>query len=337
MCGMSKWVFVTGGSGYIGSHVSAAIKDSTDYNVMLIDKRSMNLRHTTIFSDMFADEDFTSPISQAAIQDYKPKMLIHLAAKSTVGPSMTNPSDTWTENVVKMQKLLDFCVNSGVKNVIFASSSSVYKDQDFAVSEDCELQPISPYATTKLVGEMILKDWFGAHGINSISFRFFNVAGAHPIHDLGELNGATHLMAAVLESAVHGTPFTVFGKDWNTNDKTAIRDYTHVMDVADAIIKGMNWLPKNPGAHTFNLGGNNPRSVQQVIDTAEMLIGKNLPYRYGPRRAGDSEKRASDNGLAQRILGWKPSRDLNDMILDGLKWYNSQTYTALTHAGIRYE
>jgi len=250
---------------------------------------------------------------------------------------MTNPGVTWQENVAKMQIMLDACANAGVKNVIFASSSSVYQDQDLPVNEKAGLLPASPYATTKLVGEMLLKDYKLAYGINSVSFRFFNVAGAHPVHDLGELNGSSHLLAAIMEGLVHQSPFTVFGRDWNTPDGTAIRDYTHVMDIADAVLKCLSWLPDHDGAHVVNLGGNNPCSVQQVIDTTESLTGVHLPYRYGPRRAGDSCRRASDNLLAKQMLGWSPTRNLNDIILDSIKWYNSSSYTELTNSDIRYE
>jgi len=333
---MTKWVFITGGSGYIGSHVAAEIKDNTEYSVMLIDKRAKDLSYTSKYCDIFADEDFTSKTTQDAIRDYCPETVIHLAANSTVGPSMINPAETWNNNVVNMQTLLNCCVKNNIKNVIFASSSSVYADQDVAVDESSPLLPYSPYATTKLVGEMMLKDWYGAHGIRSVSFRFFNVAGAHTKHDLGELNGSSHLLAKIMESAVHNDAFTVFGKDWSTPDGTAIRDYTHVMDISDAIIAALKWLPDNPGAHVFNLGSGQGYSVQQVIDTAEMLLSKQLPYRYGERRDGDSLMRFSNNDKAFKILDWKPKRTLNNIILDSYKWYSSEIYKQLTAARIRY-
>jgi len=331
---MAKWIFITGGCGYIGSHLAAHIKDNTDYSVMLIDKRARELSYTAKYCDVFADEDFTSIVVQQAIQEYQPEAIVHLAADSTVGPSMVNPSRTWTNNVVNTQKLLDFSRLYNVKNVIFASSSSVYADQNYAVDEHSPVATYSPYATTKRVGEMMLKDWYGAHGIRSVSFRFFNVAGAHSTHDLGELHGCSHLLAKVMEAAVHNTAFTVFGRDWTTPDRTAIRDYTHVMDICEAILKSIRWLPENPGAHIINLGGGQGYSVQQVIDTTEMLLSKELPYRYGDRRDGDSAMRFSNNELAFKLLNWKPTKNLNDMILDSVKWYNSEVYKQLTRAGI---
>jgi len=334
---MTEWIFITGGSGYIGSHVAAQLKEQTDYSVMIIDRRAKFLPHTTRFCDLVADEDFVSPVVKNAIRDYKPKAIIHLAANSTVGPSMTNPSATWDNNVIKTLDLLECCYANNINNIVFASSSGVYADQDYAVDETSPLLPYSPYATTKMVGEMMLKDWYGAHGLRSISFRFFNVAGSHKNYNLGELNGSSHLLAKIMESLVHGTDFTVFGRDWETADKTAIRDYTHVMDIADACVKAVNWLPNNPGAHIINLGGGTGHSVQQVIDTTESLLSKELPYRYGPRRDGDSVKRFSNNQKAFDILGWRPQFSLTDMILDSYKWYNSQMYQTLTQSHVRYE
>lgn len=333
---MTKWIFITGGNGYIGSHIAAQLKDTTDYSVMLIDRRAKQLPHTTRYCDIVADEDFASPVIKDAIRDYRPAAVVHLAANSTVGPSMLNPADTWENNVIKTVSLLECCARNSIRNFIFASSSSVYADQDSAVDETSLLAPYSPYASTKLAGEMLLKDYYGAHGLRSVSFRFFNVAGSHNKYDLGELNGSSHLLAKVMESAVHNSDFTVFGRDWPTPDLTAIRDYTHVMDIADAVLKAIEWLPQNPGSHAINLGGGQGYSVQTVIDTAEMLLGKQLSYRYGPRRDGDSAMRFSNNSKALELLNWKPSRSLNEMILDSYKWYNSNMYQSLTQANILY-
>jgi UDP-glucose 4-epimerase len=333
---MKKWIFITGGCGYIGSHVAAEIKDKTDYSVLLIDRRAKELVHTTKFCDMVADEDFASKVSQEAIREYRPETVIHLAANSTIGSSMTNPAGTWENNVTKMQQLLSCCVQNQIRNVIFASSSSVYADQHVAIDESHALSPYSPYATTKMVGEMMLRDWYGAHGIRSLSLRFFNVAGAHTKYDLGELQGSSHLMAKIMESVVDGRDFTVWGRDWPTPDKTAIRDYTHVLDITDAVLLAIKWLPNNHGAHVMNLGGGQGRSVQQMIDTTELLLSKQLPYRYGNRLDGDSAMRFSNNACALKLLGWQPSRGLNDIILDSFKWYNSDMYRSLTQAKIVY-
>jgi UDP-glucose 4-epimerase len=334
---MSKWIFLTGGSGYIGSHVAAQIKTLTDYSIMLIDRRSNMLPHTTKYCDVFADEDFSSHVVIQAMRDYQPEMVIHLAADSTIGPGIMAPFDTWDNNVIKTLQMLRACSVHGIKKVVFASSSSVYADSDNAVSESSPCAPCNPYARTKFAIEHALQDCYTAFGISSMSLRFFNVAGAHNRYDLGELHGSSHLLARIMESAVHGTPLQVFGRDWPTPDGTAIRDYIHVMDVVDAIMRSIKWLENNQGARMVNLGSGNGVSVQSMIDTTEMLLNKELPYLYAPRRPGDSAKRFSDNGLAYELLGWKPSMSLSDMIRDSYKWYSCDTYKNLTNLGIHHE
>jgi UDP-glucose 4-epimerase len=334
---MKKWIFITGGCGYIGSHIAAQIKDTTDYSVMLIDKRAKELSHTVKYCDIYADEDFTSKITQDAIQQYQPETIIHLADTNDFSSSMINPFTTWENNVVNVQRLLMCCERNMIKNVIFASSGSVYAENNIALDENSKLLPHSPYDTTKIVGEMMLKDWYGAHGIRNVSFRIFNVAGAHTKYDLGELNGSPRLLAKIMESATIGKDFTVFGKDWNTPDNTAIQDYIHVMDVAEAIVKSISWLPDNPGSHVVNLGSGQGYSVQTIIDTTEMLLSKELPYRYGDRRDGDVGIRISNNKSLRDFFNWEPKRTLNDMILDGYKWYNSELYKILTQVGIHYK
>jgi len=333
---MKEWIFITGGCGYIGSHLAAQLKELTNYSVMLVDRRAKELSHVQPYCDIFADEDFVSDVMVNAIKDYKPKAIVHLAADSTIGPSMVNPYSTWENNVVKTVRMLDVCKSSGVDNIIFASSSAVYADQDGAVSENSPLNPISPYATTKMVGEIALNDWYLAHGIKSVSFRFFNVAGAHPKYELGSLYGSSHLLSKIMDSALNNTTLTVFGNDWPTEDGTAIRDYTHVLDITDAIIKAIDWIPYNPGAHTMNLGSGKGYSVESMINTTEMLLGKTIPYKYGTRRNGDSAIRYSNNDLAKELIGWVPSRNIKDIILDSYKWYNSMTYKSLTNSNIHY-
>lgn len=331
----NPWLFVTGACGYIGSHLSAQLKTSTAYNLMQIDRRSKSLPHTTQFCDTFADEDFASDLMLQCIHQYKPETVIHLAASSTIGPGQTNPLEYWDNNVSKTIKLLNACVNAKVKNFIFASTSSVYADT--SVIEAGPVDPLTAYAKTKYAIELALQDCWHSYKLNSISFRFFNAAGSHNFYDLGELYGSTHLVAKIMEALVHKEPLTVFGKDYDTPDGTAIRDYTHVMDIVDAITLGMPWLHNNPGCHTVNLGSGSGHSVQEVIDKTEEIINTTVPYRYGNRRDGDSAKRVANIELANNLLGWKPKRTIHNIIQDSYKWYNSTTYKQLYNNKIWYD
>ena len=331
----APWIFVTGGSGFIGSHMCVHLKSTIPDRVMLIDRRAKSMTHTTRYCDMFADEDFSSKIVLQSIRDFSPKYVIHFAASSTIGPGIKNPKDYWNNNVSKTLQLLDTCVESGVQNFIFASTSSVYDDVDYAVSEESKCNPTNTYSRTKFSIEHALQDYYKAYGLHSISFRFFNAAGAHPFYELGELNGSSHLIAKIMEGIVHNTPFTIFGRDYDTVDGTGLRDYTHVMDIIDAIMKGIDWLPQNPGSHIINLGAGNGYTVQQVVDTAEKLFNVELSYRYGPRRDGDTSKRFADISKAKTLLDWAPTRTIEDILTNSLKWYKSGIYSSLTSNGIR--
>lgn len=325
------WIFLTGGSGYIGSHLSAEIKTKTNFNLMQIDRKAKLLPHTTRFCDTYADEDFSSDLVLSSIHQYKPETVIHCAASSTIGPGQKNPIEYWDNNVSKTLKLIDACVKAGVKNFIFASTSAVYAD-DFdidTVSEYNQVNPITAYAKTKYTIEMALDDCWHSYKMNSISFRFFNAAGAHHFYDLGPLYGSSHLVDKIMESIVHQIPLTVFGNDYPTHDGTAIRDYIHVLDIVDAILMSIPWLDNNSGSHIFNLGDGRGWSVQEIINHTENLLNKTVPYRYGHRRDGDSIKRVSNAQLAAQLLSWVPKRNIDNIIQDSFKWYNSAVYKKL--------
>lgn len=329
------WIFLTGACGYIGSHLSAHLKTHTNLNLMQIDRRAKLLPHTTRYCDIFADEDFASNIVLNSIEQYKPHTVIHFAASSTIGPGQTDPLKYWHNNVNNTIKLLDTCVRANVKNFIFASTSSIY--DDISVTETSPVNPITAYARTKYSIELALKDFYHSYGLNSISFRFFNAAGAHNFYDIGELYGSTHLIAKIMEALVHNIPLTVFGRDYPTDDGTAIRDYTHVLDIADAVTNSIQWLDQNPGCHTFNLGSGQGSSVQSVIDRTEQILNTTVPYRYGSKRDGDGIKRVADISNASNILQWTPKRTLDDIIRDSFKWYNSSVYKDLYIKKIWYD
>ena len=327
----NPWIFLTGACGYIGSHLSAEIKTKTNFNLMQIDNRAKLLPHTTRYCDLYADEDFSSDLVLQSIEQYKPDTVIHLAASSSIGPGQVNPLNYWDNNVVKTLKLIDTCVKSNVKNFIFASTSAVYDDnlELDTVSEASQINPITAYARTKYSIELALQDCWHSYKMNSISFRFFNAAGSHHFYDLGPLYGSSHLLAKIMESIVHQIPLTVYGNDYPTPDGTAIRDYIHVLDIADAIVTAVPWLKTNSGSHVINLGNGNGYSVQDVINETEAVLNKNVPYRYGARRDGDSIKRVSNAQLARDRLGWVPTRNLGNIIKDSYKWYNSSVYKKL--------
>lgn len=329
-----KWIFITGGCGYIGSHLAAVLKEKTDYKVLLIDKRAADLKHTIRYSDLFADEEFDSSLIQKCLYDQHPVAVVHLAAVPTITAGIIDPIEQWKVNVSQTINLIETCMSANIENFIFASTSAIYADSDDAVTENSPLNPINSYASTKLAIEHLLRDCWISHEFPSISLRFFNAAGAHNQYDLGELHGSTHLLSSVMNAAVNNGAFNIFGRDWPTPDGTAIRDYTHVLDIADAIIASIEWSKTNKGCHTFNVGKGFGNSVQEMVNTTERILNKELLYRYGPRREGDSAKRFANIDKIVKEIGWTPKRTLDDIVRDEFKWYNSVTYRNLLDASI---
>lgn len=333
---MSDWIFITGGCGYIGSHIAAQLKSNTVHNVMIIDKRGASLPHITKYCDLFADEDLSSTVTLQAIGDYKPDTIIHCA--EDVGPAkmLLNPISIWEENVNKTVELLRTAASSGVRKFIFFSTAEVYADSDSEKTENHPLLPMRSNSRSKLSIEYLLRDCYVAHGISSISFRTFNICGSHNIYDLGHFYGAPYLIPRIMESAVLGNTLEIFGNDFHTPDGTAVRDYLHVMDLSDAVEKSIKWLDFNPGAYAMNLGSGIGTSVQEMVNLSESLLGKNIPYVYGDWRTGDPPFRLADITTIKQSIGWKPKRTNNDIILDSYKWYSSRTYRDTVAAGISH-
>ena len=323
---MSKTIIVTGGCGYIGSHVARAFKYADPENkVHVIDR--LRFDNTLKGIDSFTQADYASVNSMNAIASANPDIIIHCAGTSLVGPSVTDPADYYSNNVAKTISLLNFLKDRPKKPVIiFSSSASVYGDpKESPIGEDHALNPISPYGNTKLMIENILKDYSNAYGISSVCFRYFNAAGAWPVEaDLGQLWGATHIVARALEASLRNSPFILNGKDFPTPDGTCIRDYIHVMDLATAHLKASDYLEKTPGAHIFNLGTNKGTSNKEIVDYVQSHYGIRT-VEEGPRRAGDPAELVADATRANQVLTWTPTYStISTIIDDAYKWYCNQ-------------
>jgi len=245
--------------------------------------------------------------------------VLHCAARSLVGQSMEDPGLYFTENAVGGISLLDALREAEVDRIVFSCTAAVYGEPDkVPIRENAPTRPVNPYGASKLAFESAM-GWYSAYGLRSVSLRYFNVAGASE-HSGERHDPETHLIPNVLGAARGGPELQVFGDDYPTADGTAIRDYIHVLDLADAHIAALELTGSmEPGQEIANLGSGSGFSVRQVLDAARRIVGSDIPHRYVPRRAGDPPALIASNDRAEELLGWQPQRgSLEEMI--GSAW-----------------
>ena len=313
---MTKNVLVTGGNGYIGQQTVLQLQES-GFNPIVVDW--VNDASKTSYTYSFDDNHVLDIMKFHDI-----KTVIHFAADHEVGRSVEEPSVFYNNNIVASVKLLDKCIQAGVENFIFSSSSSVYGDNvDFPTTENTSKNPMSPYGRTKDMFEEILKDYETAYGIRTLSLRYFNAAGADILNRHGYVQEPqSHLVPILARCFGQDLPFTVFGNDYDTPDGTCIRDYTHVWDIANAHIAAIDYLDRNGTHQVFNIGKGNGESVLEVINAFEQYTGKEIQVNFGNRRAGDPPKTFADITLAMNELLWVPRYGLSDIVEHAYKWEN---------------
>ena len=321
-------IVITGGCGYIGSHIARYVKQhDKDNRVYVIDR--VRRDHTLKDADGYLHEDYASKSSLLWITELEPDVIVHCAGSSLVGESMVNPAEYYENNIAKTIALLSHIKDLRKKPLIlFSSSASVYGNPaTVPVYESDPKLPISPYGVSKHVTERLLSDYHAAYGIPSVCFRYFNAAGAEPVnHDLGQAPGASHIVARILEAKLAGQSFTLNGADYNTPDRTCIRDYIHVWDLADAHIRAIEWMntEDKPYAAVMNLGTQHGISNQEIIDYVTVNYG-GIDVIVGPRRSGDPDKLVADASVAYTFLKWKPVYSTINQIVDSAyKWYTRE-------------
>ena len=326
---MNRTIIVTGGCGYIGSHVARAFKRTNPDNRVFVIDRVLR-EHTLKDLDGFFIDDFATDESLSTIIDLQPDIIVHCAGTSLVGPSMTDPAEYYVNNVSKTITMLNAIKDMDKKpHIMFSSSASVYgnptRDQ-LPLKECATKKPISPYGNTKSMVEDLLRD-YTTYGIKSVCFRYFNAAGAEPYtFDLGQESGATHIIARVLEASLANRAFTINGGDYDTLDGTCVRDYVHVWDIAMAHVRASEFLDKEEkvDSHVFNLGTIKGTSNRQIVDYVNEVFG--LPFvNYGVSREGDPAVLVADANDAKLWLGWEPQHSsLKEIIDSAYKWYTSR-------------
>ena len=316
----AKTVLVTGGSGYIGGMVCRLLV-AAGHNVINVDRVKKEIPGVTQYPF-----DLNNHQMKGVINLTKPDSIMHFAADHEVGRSVTDPGVFYGNNVANTINLINNAVDAGVKKFIFSSSSSVYGDiQNFPTTEDTATNPISAYGLTKKMVEDMLPDYDRAYGMKFVNLRYFNAAGAAPDNTHGYTqNPASHLVPIIAKAIIKGEPVQVFGNDYDTDDGTCERDYTHVFDIATAHLAALNYLDDKGTSNTFNLGQSSPNSVMQVIEAFERVTGEKVNYEVVDRRAGDPPKTYADITKARDELGWAPIYGLDEIVAHSFEWEKNQ-------------
>lgn len=324
-----KRVLVTGGAGYIGSHACKVLA-AAGYVPVTLDNLSTGWADAVKFGPFEQVDLLDRTRLDEIFAKHHPIAVMHFAAFSQVGESMSDPGLYWRNNVVGSLTLIEAAVAAGCKNFVFSSTCATYGEQDgVALTETSPQAPINAYGASKRAIEDILANFEASHGLNTVIFRYFNVAGADPDGDVGEFHQPeTHLIPLVLD-AVDGKrdALTIYGTDYDTPDGSCVRDYVHVMDLVDAHVLGLRWLLDGKGSAAFNLGTGTGFSVREVIDSSAAITNKPVPTVEGARRPGDCTKLVSGSEKARTELGWTPHRSTMDaMVKDAWRWHQNGHY-----------
>lgn len=317
---MGETVLVTGGAGYIGSHACKLLAAS-GWRPVVFDNLRTGWREACRFGPLIEGDLLDRAALAAAFAEARPAAVMHFAALSNVGESVERPELYWRNNVAGSLNLLDAMREAGCLRLVFSSTCATYGASDAPLTEESPQAPINPYGQSKLAVERMIAD-YARHGLEAVVFRYFNVAGADPEAEIGERHvPETHLVPLILDAIAGDRPEIVMnGDDYPTPDGSCIRDYLHVMDLAEAHVAGLRRLMAGGGGAVLNLGTGHGYSVREVIEAAEAATGRPAPWRVGPRRPGDPPRLVSGSALAEATLGWRPRRGLPEMIADAWRW-----------------
>ncbi|MES2883683.1 MAG: UDP-glucose 4-epimerase GalE [Pseudomonadota bacterium] len=317
-------VLVIGGAGYIGSHMCKMLAEQ-GHTVHVLDNLSTGHKEACRFGTLHIGDLSDVSTLHHVFNATKPEAVMHFAGKSIVAESISDPSQYYFTNFVGTATLADYMSQQPGLPLVFSSTAAIFgAPQTERIGERHPCNPINPYGASKLAAERLLADYWAAYGQSSVTFRYFNAAGADPSGEIGEAHEPeTHLIPKILDSVLHQSePISVNGIDYSTSDGTCVRDFVHVNDICRAHLLGLNHLLRAPGVYAFNLGNGNGYSVKQVLSAAEQVVGKPIPHRIGERRLGDPAVLVADASHTHAVLGWKPQLPgLEEMIETAWRWH----------------
>lgn len=316
-------ILIVGGAGYIGSHM-VKLLCQRDYMVTVMDNLSTGYRDA-VLGGRFVEGDLADwQDVEALFAGESFDAVMHFASCIQVGESVREPAKYYRNNVANTLNLLDAMVRHGCRYFIFSSSAAIFGEPvSVPIGESHPKNPLNPYGRSKWMLEQILSDYAHAYDLQFTCLRYFNAAGADPEGDLGERHEPeTHLIPLVLQAASGRRPqITVFGTDYDTPDGTCVRDYIHVIDLCEAHLLALQRLHGGGGSTAYNLGNGNGFSVRQVIDTARVVTGRQIPLHFAKRRAGDPARLVADSSQARDELGWRPRYEsLAEIIEHAWQW-----------------
>ncbi|MFL6446446.1 MAG: UDP-glucose 4-epimerase GalE [Bryobacteraceae bacterium] len=318
-------ILVTGGAGYIGSHTRHFL-EKQGYSVLVVDNLGRGHREAVPAAILHTLDLRETDKLAGLLEEHRIDAVIHFAAYIAVGESTKDPLLYFDNNVGGSLSLLEAMGKVGVKRLVFSSTAAAYgTPARVPITEDEPYAPINPYGESKVIVERML-EWLDRYqDFSSVRLRYFNACGAEPKAGLGERHDPeTHLIPLILRAVQTGSPVTLFGDDYPTEDGTCIRDYIHVSDLAEAHIFAVEHLLKGGASNVFNVGTGSGHSVKEVVSSVERVTGKKVPFIMGPRREGDPASLVADSSKLQKTLGWKPHRaDLDRIVSDAWKFAQS--------------
>jgi len=320
--GSSKAVLVTGGAGYVGSHICKLLAKN-GYLPVTVDR---HFREGAVSFGPNYNLNLPQEMDRLdeIINRYDITSCIHFAGSTSVPESVTNPSLYYKNNFIVTISLLDKLIACGIKTFVYSSSAATYGDPGFRKCRETDVtNPISAYGGSKLMMEMLCRDYLTAYGLSSVGLRYFNAAGADPEGEVGELREKeTHIVPLAIAAAKQGKTFKIFGDKYDTPDGTCVRDYVHVMDLADAHIKALHYASENQVSEVFNLGSGEPASNKQLIDAVQKHAGE-MKIEMHDNRPGDPAYLVADTTKAKEILDWEPTQSsIDNVVATAVQWYN---------------